>query len=163
MDTEEALDRAITAWLARAHPVPEQARSEWTNQRVALLPLGRQFAAVRMVGPLVYAALDSDVPDIVAEALSERLSGPVIHDHRTAGPTYYALIQWHAGLVWDYGESAPCLQSESYLGVPRLDLREPPGTYWVVPPRYDGDLCRPQAVRDLIDAGRRQLAQHASG
>ncbi|MCX4700443.1 hypothetical protein [Streptomyces sp. NBC_01373] len=108
---------------------------------------------------LVYAALDSDDPGLVAEALSDRLRGPVIHDSRAAGPTYYALIQWHAGLVWDYNRSAPCLRDDTYLGVPRIDRREPPGTYWVVPPRYDGDLCRPQAVRDLVDVGHRQLIQ----
>jgi hypothetical protein len=158
----QALNRLITEWLARAHPAPEQARAEWSNQGVALLPLGRRFAAVRLPGAMVHAAAGSDVPDIVAKALSERLSGPVIHDHRTAGPTYYALIQWHAGLVWDYGETAPCLQGDTYLGVPRIDRREPPGTYWVVAPRYDGDLCRPQAVRELIDAGHQQLIQHAS-
>jgi hypothetical protein len=49
-----------------------------------------------------------------------------------------------------------------YLGVPRIDRRQPPGTYWVVPPRYAGDLCRPQAVAALIEVGRRQLAD-ASG
>ncbi|MFJ1974691.1 hypothetical protein ACIO93_39375 [Streptomyces sp. NPDC087903] len=153
---------AITDWLAQAHPVPEQARTEWSNQGVALLPLGRRFAAVRLSGALVHAALRSDHPEVVAEVLSGRLRGPVIHDHRATGPTYYALIQWHAGLVWDYNRSAPCLRDDTYLGVPRIDRREPPGTYWVVPPRYDGDLCRPQAVRDLIDAGHRQLIEHAS-
>jgi hypothetical protein len=151
----------ISEWLARAHPVPEQARSEWANQGVALLPLGRRFAAVRLAGSLVHAALGSDDPSLVAEVLSLRLRGPLIHDHRATGPTYYALIQWHAGLVWDYGHAAPCLQGDTYLGVPRIDRLEPPGTYWLVPPRYDGDLCRPQAVRDLIDIGLEQLTQHA--
>ncbi|WP_369169651.1 hypothetical protein AB5J49_17995 [Streptomyces sp. R28] len=156
----QALNRLITEWLAGAHPVPEQARAEWSSQGVALLPLGRRFAAVRLDGYLVHAALGSDDPGTVTEALTERLRGPVIHDHRTSGPTYYALVQWHAGLAWDYGETAPCLQGDTYLGVPRIDRREPPGTYWVVLPRYDGDLCRPQAVRELIDAGREQLAPH---
>lgn len=159
MDTQEALDRAIAEWLAGAHPVPEQAREEWSSQGVALLPLGQRFAAVRLAGVLVYAALDSEDLGVVTEALSERLRGPVIHDNRAAGPTYYALIQWHAGLVWDYNRSAPCLRDDTYLGVPRIDRREPPGTYWIVPPRYDGNLCRPQAVRDLVDAGHRQLIQ----
>ncbi|MFE9440978.1 hypothetical protein ACFYO2_18650 [Streptomyces sp. NPDC006602] len=158
METQ-VLNRLIAEWLALAHPAPAQVRAEWSNQGVALLPLGRRFAAVRLSGVLVYAALDSDDPSVVAEALFERLRGPVIHDNRTAGPTYYALIQWHAGLVWDYNRSAPCLRDDTYLGVPRIDRREPPGTYWVVPPRYDGDLCRPQAVRELVDAGHRQLIQ----
>jgi hypothetical protein len=159
MDTQAVLNRAITEWLARAHPVPEQAKAEWAGQGVALLPLGHRFAAVRVTESLVHAALDSSDPDIVAEVLSLRLRGPVIHDHRSAGPTYYVLIHWHAGMVWEYGSSAPCLQGDTYLGVPHLDRREPPGTYWVVPPRYEGDLCMPQAVRELIDSAHRQLFQ----
>lgn len=159
MDTQPALNSVITDWLARAHPMPEHARAEWAVEGVALLPLGRQFAAVRIPGPLVHAALGSADEDVVAELLSLRLRGPVIHDHRSTGPTYYALIQWHAGLIWDRGETAPCLRGDTYLGVPHIDRREPPGTYWVAPPRYAGDLCRPQAVRDLIDAGRQQFGQ----
>lgn len=162
MPTPTDVDRLISEWLARAHPVPERALAEWSNQGVALLPLGQRFAAVRLSGALVHAALNSDEPRVVTEALSERLRGPVIHDNRTAGPTYYALIQWHAGLVWSYNRSAPCLRDDTYLGVPRIDRREPPGTYWVVPPRYEGNLCRPQAVRDLVDAGHRQLIQQTS-
>ncbi|MFB6933569.1 hypothetical protein [Streptomyces chartreusis] len=159
MDSQVASSSAITEWLARAHPTPEHARAEWSVQGVALLPLGRQFAAVRVPGSLVHAALGSADADVVAELLPLRLRGPVIHDHRSTGPTYYALIQWHAGLIWDRGETAPCLQGDTYLGVPHIDRREPPGTYWVAPPRYEGDLCRPQAVRDLIDAGRQQIGQ----
>ncbi|WP_051827475.1 hypothetical protein [Streptomyces bicolor] len=162
MDAQAALDRTISEWLARAHPAPQQACSEWSDQGVALLPLGRLFAAIRVPADLVYAAVGSEDSAQVADILRMWLRGPVIHDHRSVGPTYYALIQWHAGLVWDYGEHAPCLHGDTYLGVPRIDRREPPGTYWVVPPRFEGDLCRPQAVRELIDAGRRQIASHAS-
>ncbi|MFK4104520.1 hypothetical protein ACI2L1_31480 [Streptomyces sp. NPDC019531] len=159
---KHVLDRLIAEWLARAHPVPAQVLLEWSEHGVALLPLGRSFAAVRLTEALVNGALRPDAPDLVAKALAERLDGPVIHDYRTAGPTYYALIQWHAGLVWDYSETAPCLQSDTYLGVPRIGRREPPGTYWVVPPRYEGDLCRPQAVRDLIDAGHQRVGENTS-
>ncbi|ANS65504.1 hypothetical protein SLINC_3280 [Streptomyces lincolnensis] len=156
------MDRLISEWLARAHPVPEQVLAEWSSQGVALLPLGELFAAVRLSGALVHAATGSEQPDQVAAALKEQLRGPVIHDPRGTNQTYYPLIQWHAGLVWDYNRSAPCLRDDTYLGVPRLDLREPPGAYWAVPPCYDGNLCRPQAVRDLIDAGHRQLIQQLS-
>ena len=159
-----ALNRLISEWLARAHPVPQQARSEWSNQGVALLPLGGLFAAVRLPGELVYAAVGYEEPDQVTAALEEWLHGPVIHDHRNTGATYYALINWGAGVIqqMEQDEDAPCLGQGAYLGVPRLDRREPPGTYWVVPPRHDGDLCRPAAVRSLIAAGRQELAQHAT-
>lgn len=162
MLTPTDISRLISEWLVLAHPVPQQARAEWSNHGVAMLPLGKLFAAVRISGDLVHAAVGSENPCQVAASLSEQLHGPVIHDHRSVGPTYYALIQWHAGLAWDYDETAPCLRGDTYLGIPRVDRREPPGTYWVVLLRYDGDLCRPQAVRELIDTGRRQLAQHTS-
>ncbi|MFI6011416.1 hypothetical protein ACIBAG_21795 [Streptomyces sp. NPDC051243] len=162
MLTPTDMDRLISEWLAQANPAPQQAFTEWTDQGVALLPLGKLFAAIRIPGDLVYAAVGGEESEQVADILRMWLRGPVIHDHRSMGPTYYALIQWHAGLVWDYGEVAPCLHGDTYLGVPRIDRREPPGTYWAVPPRFEGNLCRPQAVRELIDAGRRQLALPAS-
>jgi len=158
------MDRLIAEWLARAHPVPQQARAEWSDQGVALLPLGGLFAAVRLSGALVHEAVGSPETDQVAAALGALLHGPVIHDHRITGATYYALINWGAGVIQqlDQDEDAPCLGEGTYLGVPRIDRREPPGTYWVVPPRYDGDLCRPSAVRALVAAGRRRLAEHAT-
>jgi hypothetical protein len=159
-----ALNRLITEWLARAHPAPETAQAEWAHHGVALLPLGVLFAAVRLPGDLVHAAVGSHAHAQVAAVLQERLQGPVIHDYRTTGPCYYALINWGAGVVQqlDQDEDAPCLGKDTYLGVPRLDRQEPPGTYWTVSPKYDGNLCVPQAVRDLIVAGRQELAQHAA-
>jgi hypothetical protein len=158
------MDRLITEWLDRAHPVPQRARAEWSTQGVALLPLGELFCAVRLPGELVYAAVSSADTDQVAAILGELLRGPVIHDHRTTGATYYALINWGAGVIQqlERAEDTPCLGQGTYLGVPRIDRRKPPGTYWVVPPRYDGDLCRPAAVRSLIAAGRQELAQRAT-
>ncbi|MFD4505520.1 hypothetical protein [Streptomyces sp. NPDC058457] len=77
--------------------------------------------------------------------------------------TYYVLINWGAGVVEqvDQDKDVPCLGVGSYLGVPRIDRREPPGPHWVVPPRHDGDLCRPAAVRFLVASGRQTLAQGA--
>lgn len=164
MLTPADMDRLITEWLARAHPVPQQAHAEWSHQGVALLPLGGLFAAVRLPCELVQAAVGYEEPALIAAAIQEWLSGPVIHDHRTAGATYYALINWGAGVIQqlEQAEDAPCLGKGTYLGVPRIDRREPPGTYWVVPPRRDGDLCRPAAVRSLVAAGRCELAQRAN-
>jgi hypothetical protein len=149
-------ERFITEWLARAHRTPETARKEWADQGVALLPCGRAFAAVRIPAVLVHAAVGTDDPQEIAEALPVDLGGPVIHDGYTG--YYYPLIQHHAGLVWDGEEDTPCLGPESYLGVPRLSRREPPGPHWVVTPRRDGDLCRPQMVREFIARARLKLA-----
>ncbi|MDH6215994.1 hypothetical protein M2283_003298 [Streptomyces pseudovenezuelae] len=131
MLTPADMDRLISEWLARAHPVPQQACAEWSDQGVALLPLGGLFAAVRLPGELVHAAVDSTDADRVAAALKALLHGPVIHDHRVAGATYYALINWGAGLIeqMEQTEDTLCLGEGAYLGVPRIDRREPPGTY----------------------------------
>ncbi|MEU9990300.1 hypothetical protein AB0E10_26565 [Streptomyces sp. NPDC048045] len=161
MDTQEALDRAISAWLARAHPTPERARAEWAIQGVALLPLGDRFAAVRMPANVVHAAVASRDPDRVAVCLGVMLGGSIIYDRRVSGGTYYALIQGHAGLVWAYDDIATCLGHGTYLGVPRLDQQQPPGTYWVIPPRYEGDLCAPRSIIPLVALGRSRLAAQA--
>lgn len=155
-------DQYILDWLARAADNHATARHEWATQDVALLRCGNTFAAIRIPGALVHAALDTDDPAAVREALVFDLGGPVIHDGHATSP-YYALIQWHAGLVWDGGEDTPCLGRESYLGVPSLTRREPPGPHWAVAPRYDGDLCRPSTVRKLINRARKQLASAETG
>lgn len=163
MDTQRALDRAIAEWLARAHPAPDRVRTEWATQGVALLPLGERFAAVRMPADVVHAAVGTVDRDKVAVGLGESLGGSIIYDRRVSGGTYYALIQGHAGLVWAYEEIATCLGRGTYLGVPRLDQQQPPGAYWVVPPRFEGDLCAPRAIIALVRAGRSQQTAKAEG
>ena len=161
MFTQEALDRAITEWLARSDPSPERARWEWATQGVALLPLGERFAAVRMPAHVVHAGVQSKDRDRVAVALGESLGGSIIHDQLVSGGTYYALIQGHAALAWAYEDIATCLGHGTYLGVPRIDRQGPPGTYWVVPPRYEGDLCAPRAIAALLRDGRKRLVRQA--
>ncbi|WP_019059926.1 hypothetical protein [Streptomyces prunicolor] len=148
----------ITEWLARQHSHPDQAETEWVEQGVALLPMGKDMNAVRLRGDLVHAVAATDDPKQVAAVLDETLGGPVIRDRLTAADvTYYALINPHAAMVWDLEEQAPCFGKDTYLGVPAVDRVSPPGPYWVHPPRYDGDLCSPQAVRDLVIAGLNHL------
>ncbi len=159
MFTQEALDRAISEWLVRSDPSPERARREWATQGVALLPLGERFAAVRMPASVVHTAVQSEDGDQVAVSLGESLGGSIIYDRRVAGGTYYALVQGHAALVWPYGDVAVCLGRGTYLGVPRIDRQQPPGTYWVVPPRYEGDLCAPRAITALVREGQARLAR----
>ncbi|MEU1038661.1 hypothetical protein [Streptomyces sp. NPDC005907] len=161
MDTQRTTERTIAEWLTREHPMPEQVWTEWATMGVALVPLGRRFAAVRMHADIVHAAVDSDDPSQVAERIRALLPGPIVHDRRVSGVTYYALIPRHSDLVWVHDEVAPCLGPGVYLGVPRIDRREPPGTYWVTVPRHNGDLCAPQAVADLVEVGRQRLARLA--
>ncbi|MFI6489444.1 hypothetical protein [Streptomyces sp. NPDC050564] len=160
-DTQQTTDREIAEWLTMEHPVPRQVWTEWSTHGVALLPLGKRFAAVRMTTDAVHAVVDSDDSTEVAAALRELLCGPVVYDRRAVGVTYYALIQRDTELVWPHADVAPCLGQGTYLGVPRIDRREPPGTYWVVTPRYPGDLCPSQAVAALVEAGQRRLIETA--
>lgn len=147
----------VREWLASAHEVPARAQAEWSDQGVALLPLGRRFAAVRVPGVLVHTAAGTDMPEQVADMLCAVLDGPVIHDHLSAGPVYYALAAYGRGTSWWGADDTPLLTTGSYLGVPVLHRIAPPGTYWMIPPRYRNDLCSREAVFGLIVKGRRQL------
>ncbi|MCI3277668.1 hypothetical protein [Streptomyces cylindrosporus] len=151
-----APDHRILQWLARVHGSAREANTEWRTQGVAMLPMGDRLCAIKLRGELVHAACNTDDPAQVATILAERLDGAVIGDDRV-GATYYPLINNHAGLVWDLDNDAPCLGDGVYLGVPDLHRVAPPGAHWVVRPRYEGDLCRPQFVRDLVAAGTQRL------
>ncbi|MFF5107116.1 hypothetical protein [Streptomyces sp. NPDC000134] len=113
-----------------------------------------------MPAGIVHAAVETEDRDHVAVALGTSLGGSIIYDRRVGGGTYYALIQAHAGLDWAYEPTTVCLGHGTYLGVPRLDRQQPPGTYWVVPPRYEGDLCAPHLIVSLLDRGRSMLDEH---
>lgn len=146
---EQTKERAITGWLAQAHPVPRQAHAEWDNDGVALLPLGPHFSAVRIPASRIHAAVSSTDLKVITEVLAEWLDGPVIHGaHGTSG-AYHALVPNEADLDWDI-PYAPLLGPGTYLGVPRLDRQRPPGVHWVVRPRYEGHLCASSYVRALL-------------
>ncbi|MEU1149576.1 hypothetical protein ACFYO9_33505 [Streptomyces sp. NPDC005863] len=145
---------AISDWLARSLQEPAQAWREWAATGVALLPCGRRFDAVRLPERLVHSAVRSTDPKVVAARLTQSLDGPVIYDGRTMGGTYYTLTRRRRKGTWRHQDVAPWLGVDFYLGVPRLNRTEPPGTHWVVAPRFEGDLCEPLAVKALSRVGR---------
>ncbi|MFC5660727.1 hypothetical protein [Streptomyces nogalater] len=148
---------AIRTWLAGAHDLPAQARTEWAAHRVALLSLGRRFAAVRIPGVIIHAAVGTDDRQAVADTVGAQVRGPVIHDVCAVGPTYWALVPWHPGSHWSGTTEISYLGPVTYLGVPDLGCTEPPGPYWVTPPRHCRDLCHPETVLDLIVRGGHRL------
>ncbi|GHE47766.1 hypothetical protein GCM10018785_16720 [Streptomyces longispororuber] len=137
--------RLIADWLAQAAPDSNGAWAEWLDHGVALLPLGRRFDAVRVPAARIHAAVGSDQPQMVADALESWLEGPVLRDLRSSLGPYYVLIE--PGADWDGPDER--LSTNTYLGVPR------PGqptmlTRWIVEPSQPGCLCDVRRLRALL-------------
>lgn len=153
MRTATDTESAITNWLARSLDTPEVARQDWRSCRLAMLRTGGVFDAVRIPQRLVHAAVGSTEPEVVSGTLAELLDGPVICDRAT---WYYALVPQSTSETW----RSPLAQvrgTGGWLGVPRVDLTEPDGVYWSVPPQRAGDLCPVEAVAALLMIGRDRL------
>lgn len=162
---------AAQDWLLSTLPehAQDRARKQWTDHKVALLPLGGLFSAVRMPASLVLAVSGGRTPSgEVDQALAELLDGgPVICDPRR---WYYALVPasmprtWHQAAAEWLAQEVDCLGRDSYLGVPRLDVTQYDPTthsYWSVPMSPAATLCAPLAVARLIAAGYHELANSA--
>ncbi|GGO42991.1 hypothetical protein [Streptomyces lasiicapitis] len=130
---------------ALAHPLPGQARREWTDAHVAMIPLGRRFDAVRVPAERIHAAVGSDESATVAAALEDWLRGPVVQDLRSGLGPYYVLVAPDA--EWQ-GEEVR-LSTGTYLGVPRVGHIAYLMT-WVVQPQRPGDLCDVGCLRALL-------------
>ncbi|WP_237307273.1 hypothetical protein [Streptomyces alboflavus] len=127
-------------WFARAHPLPDQAHTEWARHGVALLPLGRRFEAIRIPAAHLHTAVGSAEPHTVAQALAERLHGPVFRDTRYSEAPYYALVP--PDTAWADAEQH--LGRDAYLGVPHPDGSPSPLACWVVPPPAPAPSATPR-------------------
>jgi hypothetical protein len=146
----------------------DHARMEWQEHKVALLPLGGLFSAVRLPASLVLAVAGGHIRSGEVDTfLDEALEGaPVICDPQ--GRRYYALVPatmpatWHQAADDWRALDVDCLGRGTYLGVPRLDLTQstakPCDSYWSVPMSSMATLCAPLHVARLIAAGRHELA-----
>ncbi|MEU6918405.1 hypothetical protein [Streptomyces olindensis] len=147
---------SVEGWLASAHPSPDTARSEWGSAaRLALIPLGSLFEAVRLPEQIVHCAAGSDESSVLSERLAQHLGGgPVIH--APAFRRYYALVPPGTAQAW-LAPVAECLGEGTYLGVPRADRTERDErrqtSYWMVPMVRPGRLCRPGDVLALVMQG----------
>ncbi|MDQ0990539.1 hypothetical protein [Streptomyces sp. V3I7] len=164
-------DRRLAAehWLLSSHGAPQRARLEWQEHKVALLPLGTLFSAVRIPGGLVFAIAGAEEPDEVDPFLEDALgSGPVICDPR--GRRYYVLVPasmphtWRqAADEWRTRLDVEVLGRATYLGVPRLNETDfDPSSchsYWSVPMRSAAELCAPLRVARLLAVGQRAVAE----
>lgn len=143
--------RAVSCWLAQAHPAPHQVHEEWLRHGIALLPLGHRFDAIRVPADRVHAALGTADTAAVSAALADRLHGPVIRDTRSGERPYYALVAPAPAPAagWDGDGVEERLSTGTYLGVPRLGSLST-AAVWAVPPKHAGDLCDPARLRALL-------------
>ncbi|MEV0220325.1 hypothetical protein [Streptomyces sp. NPDC050704] len=160
-----APDAGVSAWLASAHPSPLQAQREWSSvARLALLPLGKRFDAVRIPEAVVHAVTGSGEAAIVDSRLAACLNGgPVVRDPCCC--RYYALVPPGTADKWK-SPAADCLGQGTYLGVPRTDhteLDETWNSYWSVPMARAGALCRETDVLRLVTAGLCPTGEESTG
>jgi hypothetical protein len=93
---------AVEHWLLSALPESSRRRAieDWERYKLAVLPLGTLFSAVRLPGSLVLAVsggtmLSGEADQFLSEALD---GGPVICDPR--GHRYYALVPAGMPRTW---------------------------------------------------------------
>ena len=153
MSTATDSDRAaIAAWLASSLNRPANARQEWADSGIAVLALGRRFAAVRLAEELVYTVTVGTDPTTVAGMLRDVLRGPVIHDPR--GQRFYALVP-PSPSNGNLGTYATYLGLGHFVGAPRVEQTEPSQfltSYWAVPMLRPGDLCDPIRLDGMLAA-----------
>ncbi|CCK24743.1 hypothetical protein BN159_0364 [Streptomyces davaonensis JCM 4913] len=143
----------VEAWIASAHSSPEAVYQEWDGEcRLALIPLGKLFDAVRIPEHLVHGVAEVSDPSTVSGWLGWIFNGrPVIHD--PAGRRYYALVPPGTARLWR-APAAACLGDGTYLGVPRTDVTglegHAWGSYWAVPVTRPGWLCRTSDVLTFV-------------
>lgn len=150
--TRSDTNSAIATWLACTLKAPDAAHQEWTDNHVAMLPLGVRFDAVRIPAQLIHAAAGTSEPNVLGGFLAEVLgAGPVIHDPQA---WFYALVPPRTTATWR-SPLARCLGRGSWLGVPRVsDDEAGAGPYWAVPLMAAGELCTPHEVAELLVVGR---------
>ncbi|EFL33230.1 predicted protein [Streptomyces viridochromogenes DSM 40736] len=130
---------------------------EWSSAaKLAVLPLGTAFEAVRLPERIVHRAVASVDPYTVSDRLARCLAGaPVIRD--PGFRRYYALVPPGTSQTW-CEPAAQCLGEGTYLGVPRGDHTEfdewTKASYWAVPMVRPGRLCTAADVLALAMTGR---------
>ncbi|WP_433917049.1 hypothetical protein [Streptomyces sp. NBC_01744] len=168
MHTRHERQLAVSHWLLAAAQDMKEARKEWAVAGIALLRCGGIFSAIRVPAEVVHAAAGTDELHQVNAYLSAALmGGPVFVD--VASRRYYVLVPasaahqdvWKSRLV----PEVECLGSGCFLGVPSPNATAPSEarSYWCVPMDSPGELCVPQAVSQLVMAGRYQRAAAERG
>ncbi|GGT29113.1 hypothetical protein GCM10010254_57160 [Streptomyces chromofuscus] len=148
---------AVKTWLLTAAADRDIARREWDRHSVALLRCGGIFTAVRVPMVLVEAAAGTEDRRKIGAYLDEALLGGAVfldegssHVHFLVSPTV-----WNR---WNVPDSE-CLVQDSYLGVPNPDPDPDEPSRWLLGMGGPGDLCVPDAVKQLVMFARFRAAQ----
>lgn len=157
MDTARVTESAVADWLASSLDKPLRAHVRWAEDRVAVLPLGRNFCVIRLSESVVQAATSSTTPETISDALSEMLDGPVICD--PVFRRYYALVPPSEDSPWPATADTQWVGAGTVVGVPDVSSQTPGDiTYWSVPVVSPHALCDPGLVRELALVGEQRLA-----
>ncbi|GGZ98948.1 hypothetical protein ACFOOM_30210 [Streptomyces echinoruber] len=156
-------DLSVAHWLLRAADSRDTACDEWARQGVALLRCGGLFTTIRIPAPIVFAAAGTEDREGVSAYLTRALhGGPVFADQTAAW--FYCLVPTSTCHRWSKPQT-DCFGRNTYVGVPHpdCDVHHPTArSYWSVPMDRPGDLCRPDAVAQLVDFGRLRVLETAS-
>ncbi|MFJ2110651.1 hypothetical protein ACIOEX_01760 [Streptomyces sp. NPDC087850] len=144
---------AIPQWLAETLNDPTEARQEWQAGRLAMLPTGILFDAVKMHPTIVHAAVRSSTEATVSTTLAETLDGPVICHY---GHWYYALVPPQTTETW-MSPHATVKGRGAWVGVPPIEITAREPLHWSVPAVQVGKLCAPGDVAELLRIGAARL------
>ncbi|MFJ5037917.1 hypothetical protein [Streptomyces parvulus] len=150
---------AIQRWLLAAADDEQKAREQWQREGVAVLKCGESFEAVRV--PLVIvenAAGDARRIMLAAYLYEALLGGPVFING--ASNFVYCLVAPGTAKNWRAPDTY-CLTGDIYLGMPALSAPGDAASCWLIEPDGPGEVCLPDAVKQMVDFGRYRAAMRA--
>lgn len=151
---------AVEHWLLTAADNRDKARREWERLGAALLGCGGTFTAVRVPLAVVEAAAQTVDRRTMGAYLGNALLGGAAFTDETNTSVYF-LVPATASRRWRTPDSE-CLVSGSFLGVPRPEPVPDQRSPWLLDMGGPGDLCRPDAVKQLVMYGRYRVAQNGA-
>ncbi|WP_345597977.1 hypothetical protein [Streptomyces marokkonensis] len=125
---------------------------------VALLRCGGIFTAVRVPLTLVEAAVHTNDPRKICAYLDDALLGGAVFTDETSSHAYFLVppTTWNRWKVPD----SECLVAGSFLGVPRPQPGPEHPSRWLLDMGGPSDLCRPDAVKQLVMLARYRVARN---
>lgn len=149
---------AVATWLLTAARDRDVARREWRCDGVARLRCGGVFTAIRVPMPLVEAAAGTAERRRIGAYLSEALLGGAAFIDETSSAAYFLVPPMHSTL-WGRVPDTRCLTPDIELCVPNPDPDPDMPSRWLLEMGGPGDLCVPEAVKQLVYYARFRAVQ----